>query len=52
MATVFMIVACVILGMWGLVGMLTHGIKNENALFLVGTITSVIILTFVLTSGA
>lgn len=50
MATLFMIVACLFLGVWGLVGMLTHGIKNENALFLVGTIFSVIILLFVLTS--
>ncbi|AGY48225.1 hypothetical protein Riggi_63 [Bacillus phage Riggi] len=50
MATAFMITACIILGMWGLVGMLTHGTKNENALFLVGFVMSFVILIFVLTS--
>ncbi|QKN88254.1 hypothetical protein Novomoskovsk_66 [Bacillus phage Novomoskovsk] len=50
MATAFMITALLIFGMWGLVGMLTHGVKNENGLFLVGFVFSVIFLMFVLTS--
>ncbi|QMS41934.1 hypothetical protein Bolokhovo_64 [Bacillus phage Bolokhovo] len=45
-----MITVYIIFGVWGLIGMLTHGIKNENGLFLVGFIFSLIMLGFVLTS--